>query len=540
MAAKGRKPRILVGEISHETNTFSPIRTTLPYFAERHLFYGPDMINHFTGTHTGVGGYIDAAARLGFELIPSVAASATPSGTVAREAFDHMLGIVLETARQAMASPEGLDGVALCLHGAMVIEGSEDGEGEILEAVRGVVGPDIPVVATLDLHGNITEKMIKNADAFFGFDTNPHVDGYERAEEAADLLAKMLAGGARPVMAMVKAQMMPPTINMRTAEGPMVELFQMARKFEAEPGVVNVSVFGGFPFADIHDAGTCCVAVVDAAQVKGEGAAAAGKAAADAAAKARAAAIAKAVTDRAWEIRDQFLKPIPSPAEAVKHAIEAKRGPVILADVADNMGGGGSGDTTVLLAELLRQGAQNVGFAVIVDPASIARCAVAGVGRMVDLELGGKEEPKHGAPLKVRGYVKAVTDGVFVNKGPMGTGVVVDVGGTAVVRLGVRYSDGAPAGDDDVAEWARPGAGIDVLITGRRAAPNDPEIYRAAGITPEDKHILIVKSRGHFRAAYEPLAAEIVEVDCPGFASPNLSHFEYKKVRRPLFPLDRI
>ena len=491
--------RVVIAQISHETNTFSPIPTDLERFRQRALGYGPVIIEKMTGTHTGLGGYIDAAREAGVELIPAVGAGAVPSGKVTAEAHEHLVGALLDKIREAAAEPAGIDGVALCLHGAMVVEGQDDGEGDILGRVRAAVGPDLPIVATLDLHANMTPAMVEAADCLFGYDTNPHVDGYERAREAFAALLDIWAGRLKPVMHLATTRMLPPTINMRTTEGPMVKLFERAVELEAKPDVRNVSVFGGFPYTDIEFGGLSVLALTnDQPEL--------------------AQKVATDVADLAWSVRREFLKELWTPEDAVRHAMAAKDKPVILADVADNMGGGGSGDTTLLLRTLIEAKAENVGFAVIVDPTAVGQCGAAGAGAELDLELGGKTEPKHGLPIKCRARVIALTDGAFVLKGPMGTGLRATVGPSAKVAID----------------------GIEVIITSNRMAPNDPEIFRHIGIEPTDKQILVVKSRGHFRAAYEPFAAEILEVDCPGFASPNLKHFDYKKLRRPLFPLDDI
>ena len=496
--------RVLIGEISHETNTFSPIATDIGRFGERNLLYGADILRRRAGTKTGVGGYIAAAAAATesgepVELIASVAASAVPSGIVTAEAFEHLTSHLVASIEAAIKEPGGLDGVALCLHGAMVAEGYDDAEGEILRRVRAAAGPEVPVVITLDLHGNLKPETIEHVQCLFGYDTNPHVDGYERAVEAFEALVDIWAGKLRPVMRLTQTQMMPPTINMRTAEGPMVKLFERARRHESRPGVRNVSVFGGFPFADIEFAGTSIVALTDGQPELAQ-------------------EICDDVAALAWSIRTEFLKEMWQPDDAIRRAMGAARGPVILADVADNMGGGGSGDTTALLQALLKHEAAGVGFAVIVDPESVEACVAAGPGARVALRLGGKTEPAHGQPVACEALVRAVTDGTFVNKGPMATGVTVSVGPTACVEID----------------------GVTVIVTSQRSAPNDPEIFRHIGIDPAAERILVVKSRGHFRAAYEPFAAEILEVDCPGFASPNLKHFTYHKVRRPVWPLDEI
>ena len=505
----GRTIRLVVGQISHETNTFSPIRTGLSEFSERGRHYGEEIFAVYAGTKTAVAGFMDASkdimdrTGLRIELVPTVAASATPSGTVTREAYDHLLGKLVEGIEQAKRNG-GLDGVVLALHGAMVAEGASDAEGDILEKVRQAVGPSVPVVASLDLHGNISPKMVANADAFFGFNTNPHVDPYERAVEATLCVVDIITGKLKPTMALEKRPMMAPTINMRTAEGPMVHLFEMAYAFEKDPRVVNVSVFGGFPFADIPEVGLAVIAVTNDDL-------------------ALAQRIAKTIADEAWTIREEFLKPIVPVEEAVRYAMspeeqaKGKPGPIILADVADNCGGGGSGDTPLLLRTLLGMDAQDVGFAIMFDPEVAQIAHKAGVGATIEVDLGGKVVPEHGKPVHVKALVKKLTDGTFRNTGPMATGLEVSVGPTALLGVG----------------------GVDIIVISQRSAPNDPEIFRHVGIDPTKKKVLVVKSRGHFRAGYEPFAKEIVEVDCPGMASPNLSWFTYKNVPRPLWPLDR-
>ncbi|MFZ7101171.1 MAG: M81 family metallopeptidase [Peptococcaceae bacterium] len=489
--------RVLIAEFKHETNTFLPLKTDLQQFAKRSLAFKEEIVNRFSGTRTSIGGFIDAAWKEGVELIPAVAADATPSGKVTEEAYEYLTGALLKVINDSI--PQGLDGIALSLHGAMVAEHVDDGEGELLKKIRAAVGAQIPIVCTLDLHANITETMVKNADCLFGYDTNPHVDMYERAQEAFQAIVDIWQGNLSPVMYYCQAGMLAPTINMRTAEGPLVELFQEAAAYEQRPAIRNVSVFGGFPFADVEFAGLSVVVLTNGESSAGLQA-------------------AKEIAGKAWQIREQFLKELWQPDTAVKYALGAAEGPIILADVGDNPGGGGSGDTTRLLEEILKSGAPNVGFALIVDDETVAKAFQAGPGAELSVAVGGKTAPEYGGPLECTARVKALTDGMFFNKGPMQTGVKINLGKTAHLQI----------------------QGVDLLVTENRAAPNDPEIFRHIGINPAEKKILVIKSRGHFRAAFESLAKEILEVDCPGFASPNLRHFIYQKVRRPIFPLDEI
>jgi microcystin degradation protein MlrC len=279
----------------------------------------------------------------------------------------------------------------------------------------------------------------------------------------------------------------------------MVKIFERAYAMERNPKVINVNVAGGFPFADTPESGFSIVVITDDDQDLAD-------------------RYAQELSDFAWSLRREFLKPLTPVPDAVRRAIEAKEGPVILADVADNPGGGGSGDGTVVLKTLIDMGAKNVGFALIKDPEAVAKAIEAGVGATITMKVGGKTDNFHGPPVEVTGQVKTITDGVFIHKGPMGTGSKGEIGRSVVLNID----------------------GIDLILAERKMAPNDPEIFRRHGIEPTEKKILVVKSRGHFRAAYEPFAKEIIEVDAPGVASPNLKQFPYKHVRRPIFPLDDI
>ena len=487
--------RFAVAMLMHETNVFSSVRTELRHFQERTLLYGQEMLDTLRDTRTSVGGVIDAAAANRIELVPTVAADAMPSGVVTAETYRFLKEKVLD----AIGSAGKIDGVIALLHGSMVVEKIGNAEGEFLRSIRELVGPRVPIVCTLDLHATVTQLLVQTCDALYGYNTNPHIDSYERAVEAVNACVAIAEGRVKPVKALRKPAMMPPTINMRTTEGPMVKIFEKAYEMERNPKVVNVNVAGGFPFCDSKDSGFSVVVITNNDSELAE-------------------RYAQELSDLAWSLRREFLKPLTPVREAVKRAIEAKEGPVVLADVADNPGGGGSGDGTVVLEALLDMHASDVGFALIKDPEVVAKAIRAGVGGSVSTLIGAKTDVFHGVPIKVAGYVETITDGEFVHKGPMGRGSLGHIGRSVVLKVN----------------------GIQLIVAERKMAPNDPEIFRRHGIEPTEKKILLVKSRGHFRAAYEPFAKEIIEVDAPGVASPNLKQFPYKNVRRPIFPLDDI
>lgn len=492
--------RIAIGMISHETNTFSPVPTTLSSFAEQRygIVTGEAVVPRFEGTKTGPGGFVEIGRREGWELIGTVAASATPSANVAAEAHDALKGMLLS----ALAEAGPLEGVLLHLHGAMLSENAPDAEGDICRAVRELIGPDTPLMVELDLHGNITAAFCAVVDAAIAYDTNPHTDAYERGLETAECMAAYLNGALpRPAVYISKPPMLPATINMRTAEGPVRTLLERAQEWEAGPGIVDASIFPGFPFADFDQAGTAIVVTAtDTAQ---------GQRCAD------------DIGHLAWSIRNEFLKSIPTPAEAVRQAralIDAgAERPVVLADVADNPGGGGTGDTTELLHELLRQGVTGA-VSCIWDPETVQAALRAGVGNRARFRIGGKAGPsEYGAPLEVDGRVTTLSVGLFTGHGPVVRGQPVNCGLTARIDVG----------------------SLKLVVSSIRHAANDRGYFRVVGIEPEREPLLVVKSRGHFRADFEPIAEAIIEVDAPGAANPNLERFTFRHVRRPIWPLDR-
>lgn len=490
--------KFVIGGISHETNCFSPIKTGIKHFKERGYSEGEEMVRHFRGTRTSIGGFLDFCEDTKSEVYPTLFASATPSGTVERDAYSSLKNRLVDGIKDAISTWGSIDGVLLALHGAMVVEGLPDAEGDILRSVRDLVGPDTPVVATLDFHANLTDDMVRLADGLFGYNTYPHVDGYERALEAGEFVARILRKEIKPVSYVVRPPIAPPVVPARTGWGPIKELMNRAFEYEKEPGVINVSVYGGFVYSDIHNAGLAFLATTDA-NLK------------------RAQEIATDLAGRAWDMRHQFVANMKSPADAVRYAIEAPSGPVVLADVADNTGGGASGDGTEVLRELIAQNAQDAVVITIPDRVAVEEALRAGIGGRFDALIGGKFDDKHGAPVRVVGTVKVLSDGEFVHRGPMSTGVRSSMGRTAVIRCG----------------------GIDIIVNEKRFQPVDPEVARSVGIDPLHKKIVLVKSAVHYRASYEPIAKEIIEVDGPGLSSPNLSRFEFKHIRRPIFPLDR-
>jgi microcystin degradation protein MlrC len=497
---------VLLGGFAHETNTFAAGTTGRALFQERREYFDAEIPERMAGTDTCEGGAIDVAEQAGIDLEYTVSASATPSGVVAADAYEFYTDRIVSGAE---AHRDGLDGVLLCLHGAMVPEGTDDGEGPLVAAVRDVVGPDLPVVVTLDLHGNVSDQLVATADALVAYEEYPHTDMGDTGRRGMEILIETMRGEVDPAMHVGRPPVLPMGPKQNTRDGPMADLMAVARELEDRAGVLKVNVLPGFHQADVPSMGFSIPVVTDG----------------DAG---LAQEVARTLAGRVWDRREQFVGDYPEPATAVAEArrlaaaADDGAGPVVLADAGDNPGGGGAADGTTVLRELLDQGVTDAGFAIMRDPEAVAACVEAGVGERVELTLGGKTDDLHGDPIAgVDGYVAAITDGEFVNTGPMGTGSENHLGRTVHLRCGA----------DD---------GVSVLVTENRLQPLDAEIWRHAGIQPERLAVLVVKSTNHYRADYEPMANAVVQVNSPGLVAMDPRKFDFEHIRRPQFPLDEM
>ena len=493
--------RVLLAQFMHETNTFSKLPTTLEDYRRRFLVEGGAIVPKFKGTKNEMGGYIDSAAKYGWEPVYAVAANATPSGTLTKETWETIRDIILDTAKKAGK----LDGICLSLHGAMVTETEDDAEGALLEALRKIVGPDVPIAATLDLHANATIRMATNANALVSYRTYPHIDGYERSVQAAALVQEAMEGKKKPRCLLVQPAMLEGADHGRTTQpGQMRDLLAKADAYEKEPGIDVVSIQVGFTWSDIPYTGP---SIAVSHEPGGE---------------ARAKTIAQTLIDDIWKRRDETnrttaYRSIADGTAAAKAGV-GKKGPLVIADGTDNPGGGGYNDTTPVLQALLDAKVENVAFGTIFDPKAVQQAMKAGVGATINVELGGHTDESMGKPIKARAVVKMLSDGTFKNDGPMNAGVETQMGPTAVLRIG----------------------GIDVVTISSRVQMIDLQVFLSQGIDPTTKSVLVVKSVQHFRAAYGPIAREIVLVDSGGICSPDISRLKFKKLRRPIWPLDGV
>ena len=381
----------------------------------------------------------------------------------------------------------------------MVAEQEPDGEGGLLEALREIASK-LPIAVTCDLHANLTQRMVENCMALIGYKTYPHVDMYDVGAQVGRILLKAIHGEVAPIMDWGQVPILAQTLCMGTAEAPMKPLQEMTRREEAD-GALAATVFGGFPLADIPDAGVSAVVVTD-----GD--------------RARAKAACGRLMDTAWDARGGFVYRGEPVGEAVARAKGIEAGPVVLLDHADNTASGGTQDCMAVIAEVLRQGLKDVAVAAVYDPVAVRQMAEAGVGADVTLELGGKTDMpsigRKGEPLRVSGRVKAETDGRWTVRGPMYTGVAVDTGPTALLQVG----------------------GVEIVVVSKHHEPWDLGIFTHNGIDPRERHYLLLKSRIHYRAGFGPLAVETIRCDGIGVTTSDNSLLRFEQVRRPIYPLD--
>lgn len=487
--------RVLVAEFMHETNTFSVQLTDEQAFRNSYYYEGDEISSAFKGTRTSIGAALEAADRFGWDVAHPVATGANPSGRVTDECFEAMTRRILDAC-------DGLEGILLHLHGSMSTQSHDDGEGELLARIRRHVGEAVPIVVVLDLHATVTQEMADNANSLISYRTYPHVDQYERTWQAAELLERAMAGEVRPQVALARRPILYALDGGRTTSPPMMELLRRGDQLEADGKALVVSVQAGFSSADVHDIGpSIAVTANDLAAAQ---------------------AIAEELMDYVWEQRtfsSIHFTPLDEAIAQAKAGEASAAKPLIIADYSDNPGSGAYGDATNLLRAVLDADLQNVGFHAICDPDAVLKAQEAGVGNTITLQLGGKVDPTMGGgPLEVTGHVAAITDGSFIAYGPMGGGARRNYGLSLLLRVG----------------------GVEIIVISHNGQATDLGQFTSLGVDPMRKSTLIVKSMQHFRAAFEPIAREVLEVDTGALSTRNFKERPYKKIRRPIWPLDDI
>ena len=436
--------------------------------------------------------------------VPTLLAASHPAGPVERGVYESVEARIVEM----LTAAGPLDAVYICNHGAMVAEHLDDPDGALMAAARRAAGPEARIVATLDLHANVSGQMARETDLIVGYRTNPHVDMIERGEEAAFSLRRMLASGERPASVLIKPPIAPPSVTLLTAEGPYGDLINLGQRRQAELGgaILNVSVFGNFIFSDVAD-NTLSVLVTARRDPMA------------------AKALAQEIAAAAWADRARFSRTLTPVAAAVRMAMSPEP-PRIFSDAGDNPGGGGSGRTTELLAALHDAGAQGVLYGSFYDPELAAEAHAAGVGGRFEARFNRKMTPgeppvrweQWDAPFAAEAEVRALHDGDVVGRLGLTAGRRLHLGPCAALRLG----------------------GVDVVVISDRAQTADPIFFEMLGLDISAARAVVVKSRGHFRAGFAPWfpSDRVVEVDTAGLTSPVLSRWPFQNVPRPSFPLD--
>jgi microcystin degradation protein MlrC len=493
--------RVLTAEFVHESNTFKKGRTDLATFRAETLDLAQAAIDRFGDVNAEIAGFLDAGREAGWSIRHVVSAHATPGARVSRDAFDHIAGLICDAAVEERGR---LDGILLGLHGAMVPDFCEDGEGELLARLRAIVGPDLPIAVTLDLHAIATPDMIRLAQIYVSYKTYPHVDMRETGLHAGRLLDAAMRGRVQPVTIRAHRAMLDEANAGRTDVPETAALYERAKAHEAEAGILAVSINAAFAEADVAEAGPTVLVTYDA-NVE--------------AAANRARDIAEGIADTIWAQRGSISNHFLTPAEAARMARDhdADTGPLVIADYADNPGAGAYGDATALLAALLDAGATDGGFAPVIDPEAAAILHRHSEGDTVTLDVGGKMDPSFGGgPLTLTGKIIRLSDGVYTGDGPILGGITHTFGPTAVLRV----------------------AGIDILVVSLPGQMLDLQQVLAFGIEPGRLRFLVVKSMQHFRAAFEPVAARVIVCDTGALATPRAALRPYRRVKRPIWPLD--
>lgn len=469
-------PRIALGGFLHETNTFAPSKATMADFEHGgglpHLARGTAIVGAVSGVNVAAGGFLAAAREQGWRVVPTLWCAAAPSAHVTCGTFAALAGELVEGIRAALP----LDGVFLDLHGAMVSESHDDGEGEILRRVRAVIGPDVPLVASLDLHGNITEQMVEQADMLVAYRTYPHIDMAETGRRSAGALATLVGRRERPAKAFRQIPYLIPIAWQPTGLEPCRTIYAELASLETER-VPSLSFLPGFPAADFPDCGPTVLAY--------------GVSQAD------ADRAADEIVARVMQSEPAFVGRVFDPdagvREAMRLALTASR-PVIIADTQDNPGAGGDSDTMGMAKALLRNGAQRAAIGIIVDPAAAAAAHHAGEGATVTLALGARSGIAGDSPLEAVFTVERLSAGRFLAPGPYYGGTQMDLGPSACLRID----------------------GVRIVVGSRKAQMADREMYRFVGIEPSEQAILVNKSSVHFRADFEPIAEAILVCAAPG------------------------
>ena len=481
------KKRILIAQFKHETNTFSPVFANLQSYKNKSFYFGQEVILAYSGTENEIGGFLDVFRKEeDFEIVPCIGFNASPSGPVTKEVYE----LATDSICTMLLEQGPFDGILLALHGAMVSEVTTDGEGSLLEKIRFIIGPKVPIIATLDLHANCTEKMMKNATALIPYREYPHVDVYQTALTAGRLMKDTLCGKIDPKMGFYKIPYLLPLFP--TSFEPIKTFNQKAIEAETEKDVYTVRITHGFFLSDIEEMGMSVIAITNKDQQKAD-------------------RLASTLGKDIWEHRVILIRQFSDIDDALDEALssvpQAEGKPIVLGDASDNTGAGALGDTTHILRRVLERNIKGCAFGPMVDARNAEKCFSAGVDAEVELELGGWSDPAFsGGPLRIKGIIKTLTNGRYRNIDAQDRGVLQNLGPTAVIES----------------------EGNLIIIGTHPVQPLDVASIMSCGIIPSSWPIIIVKSAVHYRASFGKIAYKLIDVNAPGYAVPQPYNLPYK------------
>lgn len=489
--------RVAVGQLWQETNTFNPTPTTRRDFEDFGVVRGPELVSRMADTNE-LGGFIQSLRSWPErpEVVGLVRLPAWPSGTATAETFEWLLRELLA----AIETAGPCDAVLLALHGAMVSESEPDVEGAVLEAVRQRLGPNVPLVVTLDLHANVTERMVRNADAVVLYHTAPHIDVFETGQRAAKLLRRMLIDGVRPTMAFRKIPMVAPVERANTQDPASVSYRHRGEleRLEYQPGVMAAGLATVQPWLDIPDLGSAVIVVTENDQPEAE-------------------RRADALASNFWTSRHEYRIELMGAADAVRRAHERHaEGLIVLSDCADATTSGAPGDSTWLLRELVKYRWKRPALVTLVSPEIVGECARLGEGFTHDGPFGGVRDHRFSKPVALETRIEKFFDARFVMSGHLARNMAIDMGPAVVLSHG----------------------DVRIVVTSRSGPHFSPLLFQAAGLDPFAAGVLVAKSPCGFRAAYADHAKEIIVVNAPGCAPPDFWKYEYRHIPRPLWPWD--
>ena len=507
--------------ISHETNTFSNVPADYNQWVNSGILRGSEIVDKFADARYTISGYLQAAHELGFDAVPLMYAVTGPIGTITKDAYDRLSSEMLTMLQEGAP----WDAVLISNHGAAVSEEFPDMDGEFCRAVREIVGPDIPVGVTLDMHANVSKAVVEHTDVCIVWRTNPHLDPKPRARKTAELIYRTAKGEIRPTQWIAMPPMLINIVKQFTGEEPMKSWVAQCVAANDTDGILDTSIAEGYPYADVHEMGMSWVAIADNNPEL-------------------AKATAQKLAQQAWNEREKLVVDIPTIDQALDQALkdyvgprdigdaddvptdgtaltmptnstETRLGPIVLMDVGDNIGGGSAADSTHILKRAVERNISGF-LQTLYDPESVQQCITAGVGATVDLAVGGKTDQLHGDPVQVTATVKAISDGLYEELGAS--------------HGGFRYYSAGKSVRIDTT------GGQTILLTSERAGNTTRAQMYHIGIFPERYRIVVAKGVVSPRPAYQPIAGKVLVVNTPGVTTADLTTFNYKNIRNPIYP----